>query len=68
MQETLRSKGLHMVTYEEAVARQREIGALAYYECSALTQDGLKTVFDEAIRAGIQKSKPHKHAGCCVVL
>ena len=33
----------------------KEIGAVAYIECSALTQKNLSRVFDIAIRAGLGK-------------
>jgi Ras-related C3 botulinum toxin substrate 1 len=58
------------VSYEEALQVSKEIKAVKYLECSALTQRNLKAVFDEAIRAVLsprpvqkQKSKPK-----CVVL
>ncbi|KAE8283515.1 Ras-related C3 botulinum toxin substrate 1 [Larimichthys crocea] len=46
--ERLRDKKLSPITYPQGLAMAREIGAVKYLECSALTQRGLKTVFDEA--------------------
>jgi len=67
MVQQLNAKGLKMVSHEEIQARAREIGAVAYLECSALTQEGLKSVFDEAIRAALNKRPAQQQAKCCVV-
>ena len=39
---------------------QKEISVVKYLECSALTQKGLKTISDEAIRAVLQPQKVQK--------
>jgi len=44
-------RDLQPIQYTQGVAMARDIGAIKYLECSALSQKGLKTVFDEAIRA-----------------
>ena len=45
----------------------KEIGAVKYLECSAVTQKGLKTVFDEAIRAVLQPQKISEKSGCSLL-
>lgn len=52
--ETLENlKGEKLPTPEMGQQLAQSIGAVAYLECSALTQEGLRRVFEEAIRAVI---------------
>ncbi|KAF8146772.1 hypothetical protein K438DRAFT_1990280 [Mycena galopus ATCC 62051] len=51
--EKMQDRRIAPIQYQLGVQLQRDIGAIKYLECSALTQQGLKTVFDEAIRAGL---------------
>ncbi|VDP84210.1 unnamed protein product [Echinostoma caproni] len=45
----------------------REVKAVKYVECSALTQKGLKNVLDEAILAALDPPKEPSSKRCCVV-
>lgn len=59
IQKLARSK-LRPITPEQGERLARELGAVKYVECSALTQRGLKAVFDEAIVAALDPPKPGK--------
>jgi len=41
----LKEKGQNPISYQEGANLAKEIGAVCYMECSALTQKGLKQVF-----------------------
>jgi len=60
----LNSRNQVMVTVEEAQRMGKEIGAVSFLECSALTQEGLKQVFDDAIRAAMTKPKRDGRRKC----
>jgi Ras-related C3 botulinum toxin substrate 1 len=67
----LEEVNLGPITYDQGLAKQREeteIMAEAYVECSALMQRGLKTVFDEAIRAVRIRSPPSRKSKRCLIL
>jgi len=55
------------LTKADGESLAKELGARCYVECSALTQDGLKNVFDEAIRAALNKNVKHKKKLCQIL-
>jgi len=65
--ERLKERDLAPLTKEQGESLAAEIGA-QYVECSALTQEGLKNVFDEAVRtAGRARTVPPKKKGFCML-
>ncbi|KAJ7743320.1 small GTPase Cdc42 [Mycena metata] len=67
-----RHKEGRLVAAAEGVRLARDLGAVGYYECSALTQTGLKVLFDEAIAAAMRYQNPvvrrkRKKPSCIVV-
>ena len=65
--ETLKQFQGQLVTPEEVEAMREDIGAVCAVECSALTQEGLKFVFDEAIRAALTKHRQEKKSKCSIL-
>jgi len=66
--EKLRDRRMAPIGYPQGVAMAKDIGAVKYLECSALTQKGLKTVFDEAIRSVLSPPpRVAKKKGGCIV-
>ena len=61
----LKEKSEVPVSLHQGLALSRDIGAVKYVECSALTQKWLKNVFEEAIRAALgPDTKPVKKQRC----
>ena len=55
------------LTQEVGEKLARDLGAVRYVECSALTQKGLKNVFDEAILAALEPPEPPKKRKCLIL-
>ena len=67
---SLQDKKLSPISTVQGNKLKKDIGAVKYVECSALTQEGLKTVFDEAIIAALEpKKSAHKKrsSGCSLL-
>uniref|UniRef100_A0A7S0JF23 Uncharacterized protein n=1 Tax=Calcidiscus leptoporus TaxID=127549 RepID=A0A7S0JF23_9EUKA len=65
----LREKNQTPISFDEGIEQARSIGATKYLECSALTQKGLKSVFDESIRVVLcPPTKEKKKKSSCSLL
>ncbi|KAJ3437867.1 hypothetical protein M0812_17042 [Anaeramoeba flamelloides] len=62
--EKLQKKKLAPIIFEKGQELAKKIGAVAYVECSAKTRDGLREVFEEAVRAAKLKKKK---GGCSIL-
>lgn len=62
----LKDKKMSPITYSQGLEMEKELG-VKYLECSALTQEGLTTVFDEAIRAALYPVLSPKSKRKCVI-
>jgi len=68
--EKLRERRMAPISFQQGLQMQKEIGAVKYLECSALTQKGLKNVFDEAIRSVLSpppRPNPGKKPKSCII-
>ncbi|CAH8659918.1 unnamed protein product [Dicrocoelium dendriticum] len=63
----LKHNSVPFVSYQRGLAMCKKINAHKYLECSALTQKGLKNVFDEAIRAVLAPPEKKKKTRCSLL-
>jgi GTPase SAR1 family protein len=65
----LATKGLKMVSADDAQSLAKSMGCVQAMECSAMTQDGLKAVFDTAISCAVRKlNAAKKKSKKCTIL
>lgn len=68
----LAEKRMAPINHEQGQQMAKDVGAVKYIECSALTQKGLKDLFDEACRAvlhpPVQAVKKKKGGGGCSMM
>ncbi|CAG0920166.1 unnamed protein product [Notodromas monacha] len=64
----LGEQGLQPVKREQGLKLASKIRAIKYLECSALTQKGLKQVFEEAVRAVLRPEPIRRRERKCTLL
>ena len=65
--EKLNKNKLKPISLDAAERLSKELKAVKYVECSALTQKGLKNVFDEAILAALEPPEEKKKKKCVLL-
>ncbi|SCV04801.1 LAMI_0H19306g1_1 [Lachancea mirantina] len=65
--EKLQRQRLRPISADQGERLARELRAVKYVECSALTQRGLKNVFDEAIVAALEPPVIKKSKKCTIL-
>lgn len=68
MIEKLAKQKQRPISFDSGERLAKELGAVKYVECSALTQKGLKNVFDEAIVAALEPPQTKKAKKPCCIL
>ncbi|XP_052071690.1 ras-related C3 botulinum toxin substrate 2-like isoform X1 [Mytilus californianus] len=61
-------KNSHPITFSEGQSLAKRIDAVKYIECSAMTQEGLQSVFEEAARAALFATKHKPQHRSCILL
>lgn len=64
----LQQAGQSAIKREQGVKLASKIRAVKYMECSALTQRGLKYIFDEAVRAVVRPTPLPKRTRKCILI
>jgi Ras-related C3 botulinum toxin substrate 1 len=77
----LKARNQAPIAYQQGLQMSKDVGAYKYLECSALSQRGLKNVFDEAMRSvlnpmpqggargsRVSKDKKKKKSKRCTIL
>ena len=64
----LNLKGQKIIETADVEQLKNEINAAGYIECSSLSQENLKNLFDEAIRIAINSRKKYRKSNKCIIL